>query len=191
MTNTLSSISLPVGPSGNDLVPVLVWTRADRVLWLQAQVAQLLADTPHRGAGHAGAYSPPHSNTFGGKDAWALPAWAGDEQDAAAWILDVLQGSQRRILVHLVAAGPEGVWTTELRRRAGYDETTSMSGVFKAIGGRFRSTGLRPVWNGGEKDSQKGQRLRVLDDNARALFSAIIAERHPDLAAEYGIGEGR
>ena len=33
-----------------------------------------------------------------------------------------------------------------------------MSCVFKAIGGRFRSVGLRPIWNGGEKDSQKGQR---------------------------------
>lgn len=85
---------------------------------------------------------------------------------------------QRRVLAHLVAAGPEGVWTGELRRRAGYDDSTSMSGVFKAIGGRFRSTGLRPVWNGGEKDPQKGRCLRVFDDNARALFLSVIKARH-------------
>lgn len=186
MTNT--PITLPIGVSGTDPVPLVVWTTAEQVVRLQAQVAQLLAEQESAASSQGGAYAPPHSNTFGPKDAWSLPAWTGSEEDAAAWIVDVLGSNQRRVLAHLVSAGPEGVWTGELRRRAGYDDSTSMSGVFKAIGGRFRSTGLRPVWNGGEKDPQKGQRLRVFDDNARALFLKVVKARHPDLAKEYGIG---
>ena len=186
MTNT--PVTLPIGASGNDRVPLVVWTTAEQVLRLQAQFAQWLAEQESVSSSQGGAYTPPHSNTFGPKDAWTLPAWTGSEEDVAAWIVGVLGSNQRRVLAHLVAAGPEGVWTGELRRRAGYDDSTSMSGVFKAIGGRFRSTGLRPVWNGGEKDPQKGQRLRVFDDNARALFLSVIKARHPDLANEYGIG---
>lgn len=188
MTNTVSPITLPVRAAGNDPVPLVVWTTAEQVLRLQAQVSQLLAEQESVASSQGGAYAPPHSNTYGPKDAWSLPAWTGSEEDAAAWIVGVLGSNQCRVLAHLVAAGPEGVWTGELRRRAGYDDSTSMSGVFKAIGGRFRSTGFRPVWNGGEKDPQKGQRLRVFDDNARALFLKVIKARHPGLAKEYGIG---
>lgn len=81
----------------------------------------------------------------------------------------------------------DGIWTGELRRVSGYDDSTSMSGVFKALGGRFRATGHRPVWNGGPKDSQKGQLLSVLEDAAGDLFTKVIKENYPDLAAEAGI----
>ena len=63
-----------------------------------------------------------------------------------------------------------------------------MSGVFKAIGGRFRSVGLKPLWNGGAKDVEKGQKLSVLDDNARQLFANLITIQYPDLADEFSTG---
>jgi hypothetical protein len=93
----------------------------------------------------------------------------------------------RRGVAHLIAAGAQGVWTGDLRRSAGYDDATTMSGVFKAIGGRFRATGHRPVWNGGPKDSQKGQLLTVADETARELFPNVLKTKHPELAEECGI----
>lgn len=106
---------------------------------------------------------------------------------AADWIARSLGPVQFRVVAHLVAAGPEGVGTGELRRTAGYDPATSMGGVFKAIGGRFRSVGRKPLWRGGEKDSQKGQRLRVPDGPARALFRAALRGVAPTIADEFGL----
>lgn len=180
------TMTVPLAVAGKDLVPVLVWTTADQALWLQEHISRLMIQQA-AAVVDGGTYRPPHANTYGPKDAWELPAWTGTEEDAAAWIIDVLGPRQRRVLAAILAAGPDGIWTGELRRRAGYEESVSLSGVFKAIGGRFRSTGFRPVWNGGEKDSQKGQRLRVLEQNAGLLFRRVMKTRHPELAAEFGM----
>lgn len=176
-------IPLPAGASGDDLVPVVAYVPAKDVMKMQAAIHQLVADY----ANTSGTYKPPFSSTYGPKDAWNLPAWQGDEYVAAAWILGALGSNQRRVLAHLIASGSDGAWTGELRKSSGYDNSTSMSGVFKAIGGRFRSVGLRPVWNGGEKDSQKGQRLTVKDTAPRTLFAKVLQEQHPTLAGEFGI----
>jgi len=189
MSNT--TLAVPLTPAAGDVVPLVNYVEAKDALKVQAAISRLLLELSGTGSGTAsgidGIYKPPFSNTYGPKDAWDLPAWHGDEEAAAAWILGVIGPNQRRVLVRLIAGGPDGVWTGELRRMSGYDESTSMSGVFKALGGRFRSTGLRPVWNGGEKDSQKGQRLRVLDDKARALFADVIKHRYSELAEEFGL----
>jgi hypothetical protein len=184
---TTASLNLAVAPSGGDLVPLLIWARADQVLAIQDRLAQLLV-AQSGGSGNGGAYKPPFSNTYGPKDAWDLPAWEGDEQDAASWILRVVGDNQRRVLTHLISAGRYGVWTGELRQTAGYDDSKSMSGVFKAIGGRFRSVGLKPLWNGGAKDPDKGQKLSVFNENVRLLFADLIRSHYPELAAEFSIG---
>lgn len=181
-----TTINLPIAPSIGDLVPLVTWVLAQDVLRVQGGINQLLVRQPSVDVD--GQYKPPFSNTYGPKNAWDLPAWNGDEEAPAAWILKAVGTNQRRVLAHLIAGGIDGVWTGELRRTAGYDDSTSMSGVFKAIGGRFRSTGLRPVWNGGEKDSQKGQRLSVQNEKAGALFARIIKKEYPELAEEFDIG---
>ena len=181
-----ASFELQVAPDGSDPVPVLFWVRADQVLEAQAHLTQFLV-------GHAGknapgdAYRPPFSNTHGPKDAWQLPAWTGDEREAATWILHAVGDNQRRVLAHLVSAGRSGVWTSDLRDSAGLDTSKSMSGVFKAIGGRFRSVGLRPLWNGGPKDPEKGQKLNVGDQKVGLLFANLLKSHYSDLAAEFGI----
>jgi hypothetical protein len=181
-----ASVDLAIAPRSSDLVPLLVWAPANKVLAIQDQIAALLA-TQFSGERHGGAYEPPFSSTHGPKNAWQLPAWEGDEEDAAKWILRVVSDNQRRVLAHLVGAGTHGVWTADLRHTAGYDASTSMSGVFKAIGGRFRSVGLRPLWNGGPKDPEKGQKLNVGDDNVQLLFARLIRSHYPDLAAEFNM----
>jgi hypothetical protein len=183
---TTASLNLAIAPGGEDPVPLLLWVRADQVLAVQARLTQFLVAEP-AGDGNGGAYKPPFSSTYGPKDAWNLPAWRGDEQEAARWILGVVGDNQRRVLAYLISAGPDGVWTGQLRHAAGYDDSKSMSGVFKAIGGRFRSVGLKPLWNGGAKDPNKGQRLSVLDGNVRLLFANLIRSNYPALAAEFSI----
>jgi hypothetical protein len=180
------SIDLATAPRDSDPVPLLFWVPADKVLATQAQVAELLR-AQSGGIGDGGAYKPPFSNTHGPRDAWQLPPWEGNEQDAATWILRVVTDNQRRVLAHLISAGQSGVWTAELRHTAGYEPGSSMSGVFKAIGGRFRSVGLRPLWNGGPKDSEKGQKLHVGDENVKRLFANLIMNCYADLAAEFRI----
>ncbi|MDQ1677141.1 MAG: putative restriction endonuclease [Actinomycetota bacterium] len=170
--------------SADQLIPLVTWVRVDRAPFIQAQIAQLLTEPAADGGRE---YKPPYSNTYGPKDAWDLPRWAAEEQPAASWVLGDLGPNQKRVIAHLVAAGSDGVWTGELRRSAGYEDATTMSGVFKAISGRFRATGHRPVWNGGPKDSQKGQLLNVGDETARQLFAKVLKANHPDLAQEYGI----
>jgi hypothetical protein len=196
---TANTFEVPVNPAPGDLVPLLFWARADRTDSLQAQVHRLIngesvlpEGPPVRPAPPDGApaepWRPPHSSTYGGKDAWRLPEWTNPEdRPAAAWIFDVLGPNQRRVLAQLLAAGPDGVWTTELRLTCGYEEVKSMSGVFKAIGGRFRSVGRKPLWRGGPKDAQRGQRLSVPDGPAAILFQSVIAERYPQVAAEFGL----
>lgn len=183
---TTASVDLAIPPRGSDPVPLLVWVPANKVLAIQDQIAELLG-AQSDGKGNGGTYKPPFSNTHGPKNAWQLPAWEGDEQDAAKWILRAVSDNQRRVLAHLVSAGSDGVWTVELRHTAGYDPSKSMSGVFKAIGGRFRSVGLRPLWNGGPKAPEKGQKLNVGDDNVQQLFANLIRSYYPDLAAEFSI----
>lgn len=181
----MSTAAIPVTPAqGDAIVPLVTWVRADQAPLVQAQIAQLLTQVSASGASE---YRAPYSNTHGPRDAWELPRWAADDVQAATWIMNVLGPNQKRVVALLIAAGSEGVWTGELRHAAGYDEATSMSGVFKAIGGRFRATGHRPVWNGGPKDSQKGQLLQVGDATARELFAAVIKAAYPDLAKEFGI----
>jgi hypothetical protein len=170
--------------SGEELVPLVHWVRADRASSIQAQIAHLLAE---QGGKDSATYSPPYANTYGPKYAWDLAEWRLGEEPAAAWILSVLSTSQRRIVARLVASGSEGVWTSELRRVAGYDHAKGLSGVFKAIGGRFRATGHRPVWNGGVKGGEKGQLLAVLDENARTVFATVLKANFSDLAEEFAI----
>lgn len=183
--SSTGTIEAPFNFGDDDLVPILFYVKGSQVLDAQAAVRQFLAGSPAQVTD--GPYKPPFSNTHGPKDAWELPKWTGEEHDAAEWIVGVVGTNQRKVLANLVAAGPDGVWTGELRHNSGYDGATSMSGVFKAIGGRFRSVGLRPVWNGGEKDSQKGQRLSVPDGPARELFAEALKAKYPDLAEDFGI----
>jgi len=183
---TIAGVDLPIAPSGSDPVPLVFWVPADSALAMQAQLAQLLMAQPGSSSG-GGAYNPPFSNTHGPKDAWQLPPWKGDERDAAKWILDSVADNQRRVLAYIVSAGTDGVWTIDLRQRAGYDSSKSMSGVFKAIGGRFRRVGLRPLWNGGPKEPHKGQLLNVRDDNAQRLFASLLRSHYPELATEFNI----
>jgi hypothetical protein len=181
----IDNTAVAVAPAGADqLVPLVTWVPAGRALHIQAEIAELLARPALDGGNE---YRPPYSNTHGPKDAWDLPRWTADEEPAAGWILGVLGPNKRRVIAHLIAAGTTGIWTGELRRAAGYDDATTMSGVFKAIGGRFRATGFRPLWNGGPKDSQKGQLLTVLDDTAHKLFTKVLKANYPDLAKEVGI----
>lgn len=183
----MSIVEVPVAPVGDDLVPLLVWVPARRAPRIQAQVHQLVAadERPHD---PQAPYQPPHSNTFGPTNAWDLPEWeAPADAPAADWLARSLGPAQFRVLAHLISAGPTGVWTGELRRTAGYDPATSMSGVFKAIGGRFRNVGRKPAWRGGEKESQKGQCLRVPDGPARDLLRAALRDNNPSVAAEFGL----
>ena len=182
---SIGTIETPFNFGDDDLVPILFYVKGRQVSDAQAAVHQFLAGS--RRETTEGPYRPPFSNTHGPKDAWELPKWTGQEHDAAEWILGVVGTNQRKVLANLVAAGPNGVWTGELRHNSGYDGATSMSGVFKAIGGRFRSVGLRPLWNGGEKNSQKGQRLAVADGPAREIFAKVLKAKYPDLAEEFGI----
>jgi len=183
----MSVVEVPVAPAGDDLVPVLVWVPARRAPRIQAQIHLLLA-ADERPRDPDGPYQPPHTNTFGPTNAWDLPEWeAPDDAPAADWLARSLGSTQFRLLAQLVAAGPAGIWTGELRRGAGYDPATSMSGVFKAIGGRFRSVGRKPAWRGGEKDSQKGQRLQVPDGPARDLLRAALRAANPSVAEECGL----
>lgn len=183
MANTPPVVPITAA-NGEQIIPLVTWVKAKDAPLVQAQIAQLLVQLE---AANGSDYRPPHSNTFGPKDAWELPRWAADEESAAAWILSVLGPNQRRVVAHLVAAGATGVWTGDLRRSSGYDDAATMSGVFKAIGGRFRATGHRPVWNGGPKDSQKGQLLTVGDETARTLFANALKTNHPETAKECGI----
>lgn len=183
--STTGTVQAPFTPGADDLVPILFYVKGYQVLDAQAAVQQFLVGHPAQPTDKP--YKPPFSNTFGPKNAWELPKWTGQEQDAAEWITGVVGANQRKVLANLVAAGAGGVWTGELRHNSGYDGATSMSGVFKAIGGRFRSVGLRPIWNGGDKESQKGQRLTVPDGPARQLFAAVLKAKFPELAEEFGI----
>jgi hypothetical protein len=103
-----------------------------------------------------------------------------------AWILGVLKPNQKPILGRIIAAGARGVWTTELCRAGGYHNPASLPGVLKAIGGRFRATGHRPLWNGGPRDAQ-GQLLSVRDETAGQLFAKVLKANHPDLAQQCGM----
>lgn len=170
--------------TGDEVVPVVTWVKASEATYWQGQFAQQVASSI---ASDTDGYRPPHSSTHGPKDAWELARWQHGEERAAAWIVRDLGPNQRRILARLVAAGAEGVWTGELRRAGTYDDGTSMSGVFKAIGGRFRATGHRPIWNGGAKDSQRGQKLTVQDGIAREVFASVIRDAYSDLAVEFGV----
>jgi hypothetical protein len=183
----LIEINLGVPASGDEYVPILSWVLAKQAPKAQLAIAEALA---HLGAPTvAGSYKPPFPQNYGPENAWELPKMEKpDQEPAVSWILNVLGKSQRKLVALLVAAGPDGVWSGDLRHMAGYDEATGMSGVYRAIAGRFRRTGHRPVWNGGEKDSQNGQLLSVPDGDAREMFMTAIANEFPDLAAEVGIG---
>ena len=183
--SSTGTIEAPFSIGDDDLVPVLFYVKGSRVLDAQAAVQQFLAGSPAQVTD--GPYKPPFANTHGPKDPWELPKWTGEEHDAAMWIVGVVGTNQRKVLANLVAAGPDGVWTGDLRHNSGYDGATSMSGVFKAIGGRFRSVGLRPIWIGGEKNSQKGQRLAVPDGPARGLFAEVLKAEYSDLAKDFHI----
>lgn len=183
MTSTAPTVPI-VPANGDQLVPLVTWVKAKDAPVIQAQIAQLLVRPEARSGDD---YKPPHSSTFGPKDAWELLRWEADETSAATWILSNLGSNQRRVIALLIAKGAAGVWTGDLRRLAGYDDATTMSGVFKAISGRFRATGHRPVWNGGPKDSQRGQQLTVADDTARKLFAAALKTNHPETAEQCGV----
>jgi hypothetical protein len=165
---------------------VITWLPVEDAPIFQRRVSELIEAIRLERVG-ATRYVPPYDRSNGPQDAWELPGWMDDDGPVARWLLSDLGPNQRRILVSIVAAGREGVWTGDLKRAAGYDDSTSNSGIFKAIGGRFRRVGRRPIWNGGEKDTRRGQRLTAKDDIARELFRTIIRDEYPELAAEAGL----
>jgi hypothetical protein len=179
--------STPIVAGADDLVGVTTWVRGRLVPSFQEGAFRLLQELSGSVRESEGDYSPPFPNTHGPKDAWELPRWEAQDLDPARWILQNLGPKQRRIIAGILAAGVDGIWTGDLRRFSGYDDAISMSGVYKAIGGRFRRVGRRPVWNGGEKESQKGQRLNVADPTAMHLFRELLLQDYPELAEEAGI----
>ncbi len=176
-------LSLVEGP----VVPVLLYVPTEQVLEVQAKLPGFLA-TIGATTASTGGYEPPYPATHGGHDAWTLQPWALGDEAAACWILSVLGEGQRRILAALLGAGTKGFWTSELRNIGGYSDDTRMSGPFKAIAGRFRRTGRRPLWNGNKvKDPMKGQLLWVGDETARMLFAVALVSDWPDVAAEFAV----
>lgn len=185
---TITEIGVPFASSGDSLVPLVHYIPVDKIGMVQERLPQMLAELlGAASSADADDYTPPFNANHGPKDAWALPGWSESDAPAAAWILSRLIDPQRRIIVHLVAAGTEGVWTAHLHKSAGYAVNVRMSGPFKAIAGRCRSAGLRPLWNGGVKAPGKGQLLTIGDPLVRSIFAAAIKEHHPALAAEFGI----
>src|SRR4051812_2300773 len=112
----MTTIELAVA-EGDEVVPVVTWVKAAEAAYWQGQFAQQVAASV---AIAADGYRPPHSSTYGPKDAWELAGWHRGEEPVASWILRDLGPNQRRILARLVAAGAEGVWTGELRRAGKY-----------------------------------------------------------------------
>jgi hypothetical protein len=177
----------PVPVAGGDLVAVSLIMPARHAPAFQMGALQLLVEL-NGGAPDPDTYRPPYSNTYGPKDAWALPAWQDPaDEPAARWILGELGPKQRKVIALVLAAGPDGIWTNDLRHASGYGDAAGMSGVFKAIGGRFRRCGRRPVWNGGEKQPGKGQLLSAQDPVALAVFVRALLAEHPGLAGEVGL----
>jgi hypothetical protein len=181
----MSAVMFEIGDG--PVVPLLVWVDRDQVLEVQSKLPSWLATFKGPATSAGGGYEPPHSATHGDKNAWTLEPWGADHLPAAKWILSVLGDGQRKILAALLGA-EKGLWTSELRTIGGYPEDTRMSGPFKAIGGRFRRTGHRPLWNGDKvKDSKKGQLLWVGEEQARAVFATALVAGWPDVAAEFGV----
>jgi len=135
-------------------------------------------------------FVPPFKSNDGDRDAWAAPAWGETDSAAARWLLDDLPPNQRRVVARLAAAGTTGVTTSELLAAGKYDPGTSASPVFKAISGRFRRVGRKPLWRGGEQ-TETGQLLSVPDGTARHLFVSILLDEYSDLAAEFDILGGQ
>lgn len=132
-------------------------------------------------------YVPPFKSTDGGKDAWDAAEWTNPaDEPAARWLLGDLPENQRRIVARLVAAGPDGVSTSAVLAFGGYGPETSASPVFKALGGRFRRVGRKPVWRGGEQ-TDAGQILPVPNGSPRELFVHVIKTDYPELASELGL----
>ena len=93
-------------------------------------------------------------------------------------------------MAQLVAAGPDGVTTSEVLTASGYGPDTSASPVFKAISGRLRRVGGKPLWRGGEQ-TETGQLLSVPNGAPRELFVSILQSDYADLATESGIAVER
>lgn len=166
-----------------DYVGVMTWMKAELAPAFQVEAAAWVQALC--GASAADGYFPPFDSRHGPKDAWDLPFWADpDDRPAARWILNDLNNGQRRILASLGANPVEGAWTKPLLLECGFPGKAS--GTFRALGGRFRRCDRRPMWNGGEKGS-KGQRLSVKEPNALAVFTAVLLEDYPELAAEVGL----
>lgn len=132
-------------------------------------------------------YRPPFKSTDGERDAWDAPEWSDPADEAAArWLVNDLPENQRRVLARLVAGGPDGITTGAVLAFGGYGPDTSASPVFKAIGGRFRRVGRKPVWRGGGQ-TDAGQNLPVPHGPVRDLFVRVLKGDHPDIAREVGL----
>jgi hypothetical protein len=169
--------------SEGDFVAVSLWMPAAIATVFQPKAVALLEALTGAAAAD-GEYAPPFDSSHGPKNAWDLPYWVEPaDRPAARWILGDVNAKQRR-LVAMLTANPAGAWTKDLGAACGFDGR--MSGTFKAIGGRFRRCDRRPMWNGGEKGAQ-GQRLTVKDPGALSVFTAVLLEDYPELAAEVGL----
>lgn len=171
-------------PQADDTVAVVIWTKARLARALQREAMALLTRL-EMVAAPGEPYAPPHPNNYGGRDAWQLPTWSDPEHwPAARWIVTDFAAPHRRILARLLAGGE--VATGELRRVGGYDERFKVGPIFKAIAGRFRSIGLRPIWVGGER-TPDGMLLSIPEGPGRDLFIRAFVTDWPELAAEFGL----
>ena len=172
-------------PDPTDIVMVPFYCQARYAPELQQAGAELLRRLASKEGGSQ--FVPPYKSTDGEKDPWAAIEWSNPEdEDAARWLMNDLPDNQRRILVRLIAAGADGITTSAVLAFGGYGPETSASPVFKAIGGRFRRVGRRPVWRGGEQTSS-GQVLPVPEGPVRDLFVSVLISDHHDLAVEVGL----
>src|SRR4051794_6324417 len=121
----MTEISLEAAASAGEYVPIVSWVPAQHATEAQQAIAEALVNLG--AVADEGIYKPPFPQNHGPENAWELPKMVKpDAEPAVAWILSVLGKSQRKLMALLVEAGPEGVWSGELRHMAGYDDATGM-----------------------------------------------------------------
>lgn len=173
-----------LAPDPDDIVVVPVYCQARHAAAVQRHAVDFLATLTHS---PESGYQPPFKSSDGPENPWDLPPWNDPtDEPAGRWILGVVSDAHRHILGDLLAAGDEGVTVGTLLVAAGYSPGTSGAGVFKAIAGRFRRVGRRPVWDGAENTEDR-MRLFIPESEGRDLFTRVLRDDHPDIAAAVGL----
>jgi hypothetical protein len=166
-------------PEDGDIVGVVVWLEARQapsfqraaLRWLDA-----LQSTPDGPDGDNQAFAPPFTSDYGPEDAWDLPDWRPQEDlPALKWLLSDLRDGQRRMVEAFVAAGQDGITSEELRVAGGYTSVAGLPGALKAIVGRFRSVGRRPVWDWTDKPTPNGKPYWVKEGPVRSFFRRALS----------------